>query len=148
MVDHPGGVIIIPILQDPNGEDKYILVRQYRYPVRKPLWEFPAGKLDAEETPLECAKRELDEETGYGGGSWEKQLDLFTSPGYSNETLTIFVAKGIEPLNPENRAERPEGEFIVSDSFTLAQIVEMVRKEKIRDGKTLAGLFILNTNGD
>lgn len=139
---HPGGVVIVPRIDCSQG-DKYLLVKQYRYPAEDSLWEFPAGKLDPGETPLECAKRELKEETGYGGGEWEKKLDLFTSPGYSDEVLTIFTASGVEPLTPEENLEGPDEEFVFSESFTSSRLIEMAREEKLRDGKTLAGLFFL-----
>lgn len=142
VVSHPGGVVIVPRIDCPQ-EDKYLLVKQYRYPAEDSLWEFPAGKLDPGETPLECAKRELQEETGYGGGKWEKKLDLFTSPGYSDEVLTLFVVSGVEPLTTEERPEGPDEEFVFSESFASSRLIEMAREEKLKDGKTLAGMFFL-----
>jgi ADP-ribose pyrophosphatase len=142
VVHHPGGVVVLPVVVEKN-EDKVVLVRQYREPVGEPLWELPAGTLEEGETVEECARRELIEETGYGRGNLEKKVDLFTSPGYSDEVLSLYLAKDIEKLKPSENIESPADENLVTKTFSVKKLVEMASRGEIRDGKTLAGLFFL-----
>lgn len=142
VVHHPGGVVILPVLTGDRG-DEVILVRQYREPAGKLLWELPAGTLEEGETQKECARRELIEETNYRPSKLEKKVDLFTSPGYSDEILTLFLATGLEKLAPSEGLESPEDENLIVESFTGEELIEMARKGQVTDGKTLAGLFFL-----
>lgn len=150
VVNHPGGVVILPVIEDKlSGEKQVILVKQYRQPIKKAIWELPAGKIEDGEYPLDCAKRELNEETGFGAGTWKREIDLFTSPGYSSEILSLFVATEIEQLNPEDRYTAPEEELLIYKIFSISKILEMVHCGTIRDGKTLAGLlFMIMDNYD
>ncbi|MEF8917461.1 MAG: NUDIX hydrolase [Candidatus Bipolaricaulota bacterium] len=142
VVHHPGGVVILPVLSGDQGEE-VLLVRQYREPAGKPLWELPAGTLEEGETEKECARRELIEETKYSSSNLEKKVELFTSPGYTDEILTLYLATGLEKLGPSEEVETPEDENLIVESFPTEELIEMARKGKITDGKTLAGLFFL-----
>ncbi len=95
IVEHPGAVAIIPILSD----GRILLVRQYRYAVGKELLEIPAGTMEAGESPQECAKRELSEETGYEAERIMELTRFYTAPGYSSELIHIFVARGLKPCH-------------------------------------------------
>jgi len=129
LVLHPGAVAILPIL--PDG--KILLVRQYRHAVGKELLEIPAGKLDLPgESPDECAARELAEETGYEASEWEELLTFYTSPGFTNETITLFCARRLREVGS------PIAEEITGvKRVTPNRLLEMIRSGEIIDGKTI-----------
>ncbi|MBS3812889.1 NUDIX hydrolase [Candidatus Bipolaricaulota bacterium] len=141
VVHHPGGVVIIPVREADEGYG-VVLVKQYRYPAGKALWELPAGTLEEGETSKDCARRELIEETLYRPTSLKRVTDLYTSPGYSDESLTLYLARGLKRVD-EKKVDRPEEENLVARSFDLNEVLEKARNGEIRDGKTLAGLFFL-----
>ena len=142
VVHHPGGVVILPVIEGEKGRE-LILVRQYREPTGESLWELPAGTLEEGESALECARRELVEETRYRPAELEKKVDLFTSPGYSDEVLSLYLARELEKLSEKEATESPEGENLISKSFPVEEVFSRAREGKITDGKTLAGLFFL-----
>ncbi|MEF8798407.1 MAG: NUDIX hydrolase [Candidatus Bipolaricaulota bacterium] len=142
VVHHPGGVVILPILNGDQGEE-ILLVKQYREPAGEALWELPAGTLEEGESQRECALRELMEETRYRPAELEKKVNLFTSPGYSDEILTLYQATGLEKISDSEAVESPEGENLTAKSFPVQEIITKAREGKITDGKTLAGLFFL-----
>ncbi|MBS3739958.1 NUDIX hydrolase [Candidatus Bipolaricaulota bacterium] len=142
VVHHPGGVVILPILNGDQGEE-ILLVKQYREPAGEALWELPAGTLEEGESQRECALRELMEETRYRPAGLEKKVNLFTSPGYSDEILTLYQATGLEKISDSEVVESPEGENLTAKSFPVQEIITKAREGKITDGKTLAGLFFL-----
>ncbi len=131
---HPGGAVVIPVKD--NG--KLILVKQFRYPLQKWLIEFPAGKLDANEDPLICARRELEEETGYKAKKFEKLGEILTAPGYCTEILHIYKATELTPGNI-NREEGEHGMEILE--LSLKQIEEMILNGEITDAKTIVGIY-------
>jgi len=147
VVHHPGGVVIMPVLsstkEEEVGEEEVLMVKQYREPAGQTLWEFPAGTLEEGESSRECARRELIEETGYRPASLEKRVDLFTSPGYSNEVLTLYLAKELEKIKHSEEIRSPEDENLVVERFEVGDLIKLADKGRIRDGKTLAGLFFL-----
>ncbi|MFW6104817.1 MAG: NUDIX domain-containing protein, partial [Candidatus Bipolaricaulota bacterium] len=104
VVHHPGGVVILPILNGDQGEE-ILLVKQYREPAGEALWELPAGTLEEGESQRECARRELMEETRYRPAELEKKVNLFTSPGYSNEILALYRATGLEKISDSEAVE-------------------------------------------
>ncbi len=136
---HPGGAVVIPIKDD----GKIILVKQFRYPLQKTLIELPAGKLDANEDPLNCAVRELEEETGYKANHFEKLGSIYTAPGYCTEILHIYKAIGLVPGN-HNREEGEQGMELLE--LSLDEIKEKIISGEINDAKTIAGIFYLINN--
>jgi len=130
LIKHPGAVAIIMVTDD----KKIVLVEQYRKPMEKPLVEIPAGKLDEGEEPLACAMREMEEETGYECESMDKLISLYTSPGFADEIIHIYVAKGLK--KKENAKGLDEDEFVDLMEVTLEEALELVKEERIQDAKT------------
>ncbi|MBI4051060.1 MAG: NUDIX hydrolase [Elusimicrobia bacterium] len=133
-LDHPGAVSAIPFL---NAET-VVLVRQYRYPVRKVTYEIPAGKLHSiHENPIACLTRELKEETGYTAAKISPLISYWPTPAFSNEILHIFVAEGLKPgpCCPD------EDEFLSTSCVPYRKALEWVLQGKIRDSKTVIALL-------
>ena len=133
VMEHPGGVTIIPV--DEHGV--VTCVRQYRYPMGRHLLEVPAGKLERGEDPLECAVRELSEETGLTA---EKFIDLgriYPSPGYSAEILYLYLALGLHP----GEMHLDEGEFLDVEQHTLEELTEQIMRGELCDAKTVAAVL-------
>jgi ADP-ribose pyrophosphatase len=135
IVRHPGAVAIVPIL--PDG--RIVLVRQYRYAAGKPLLEIPAGTLEEGEDPLECARRELREETGYEASELMALLRCYMAPGYSDEVIHFFEARGLRSvgMSPE------EDESIEVEVYEIGEISRMVEENIIEDAKTIIGIRCL-----
>jgi len=133
VVLHPGGVVAVPVLDD----GRLLLIRQFRYPLQQYILEFPAGKLDSNQSPLDTIKRELEEETGYRAESWSHECSFYTSPGISNEILHLYLARGLTPLG--QRLE--EGEHITVAIHSLDQCLLKIRSGEISDGKTVLGVL-------
>lgn len=128
---HPGAACILA-LPDPHS---LILVRQYRHAVGEELWEIPAGKLDPGETPLQCAKRELLEETGFEATTWQQCFRFLSSPGFSNEWLTLFAARSLTHV-----ASRRMDEIPTCRAFPIDQAWQMVLSGEISDAKTVLAI--------
>ena len=133
IVHHRGSAVMLAV----DERKRILLVRQYRLPARRYLWELPAGRLDEGETPLQTAKRELREETGYRAKQWKKLVMFYPSPGYVAESMTIFVATDLT----EGKAEPMEDERIETRWFTAPEIEDGIRTGKIIDAKTMIGFF-------
>jgi len=133
VVVHPGSVVVLPVF--PNGE--ILLVRQYRHSVGCFLWELVAGRIDPGETPLQGAKRELAEETGYTARRFRKLMDVFPTPGFLSEHMVVFACDGLKA----GRARPEEDERIEIRRFTLRQIEQMMRSGRLRDTKTIAAVL-------
>jgi ADP-ribose pyrophosphatase len=136
VLEHPGCVVIIPRTRD----GKYILVRQYRFPLEKHLWEFPAGGREPGETISHAATRELMEEIEMRPGKLEKLLEFYPTPGVSGEKMHVFLACGLKPAV----AQKDEDEDFELGTFSLSEIGRMIDRGEIVDGKTLIGFFYLN----
>lgn len=132
IVDHPPSVTILP-----KNEEQIILIRQKRRSIGKTLIELPAGTLEPRETPLECAKRELKEETGYCAQQWKKIFATYPTPGYSTEYMHFYVAEQLEKLE----ADREFGEEISVYPVTVSNIREMINTQQVQDQKTLLAFF-------
>ena len=135
-IRHPGAVVILPILEDGS----VLLERQFRYPHDKVFIEFPAGKIDPGEASLDCAKRELLEETGYTADEWHFVTTIHNAIAYSDEHLDLFLARGLQ----EGEAQLDEGEFLDTFTATVPELLEMVRRGEITDVKTVIGSFWLD----
>lgn len=134
MIDHPGAVLIVPFI----SSRKVVLVRQYRPTFKRYLYEFPCGTLDPGESPLTCARRELAEETGYGGRQFRKLGEIYPAPGYTNEIIHLYTARELHPQT----AECDDDEIITVRLLSRAQIQDMVAQHKIKDAKTICALAL------
>jgi ADP-ribose pyrophosphatase len=132
---HPGAVMVIPLLDD----GQVVLERQYRHPVGQVLIEFPAGKLDPGEDPQACARRELQEETGYSAREWARAGVLHPVISYSTEFIEIWFARGLTA--GERRLD--QGEFLDVFSATPRQLQDWCREGRVTDAKTLTGALWL-----
>lgn len=131
VLEHPGCVVIIPR----TAAGKYILVRQYRFPLEKHLWEFPAGGKEPGESFPAAAKRELREEIGMNPRGLKKLLAFYPTPGVSGERMHVFLAWDLHP----QEAEKDEDEDFEVRPFSLREIKQMIARGRIVDGKTLIG---------
>lgn len=133
VITHPGSVVVLPVLPD----KRILLIRQYRYATRQFLWELVAGRIDNNETPQRGAARELIEETGYRAKKLRVFLDVFPTPGFLEERMYILLAEGLTP----GKAEPEEDERISCKAFTRKEAEQMIRRNTIRDAKSVAGLL-------
>lgn len=134
VVLHPGAVAILPLLAD----GRVLLVRQYRHPIGRELLEIPAGKLDVPgESPQECAARELREETGYEAAEWKELFTFYTSPGFTNEAITLFRASGLKEVGSPASGEIAGIEIVAGGA-----IPAMIGAGEITDGKTILALLV------
>ncbi len=138
VVRHSGSVVIM-VVDDSRGEPRVLLVRQYRYAANDVLWELPAGRIDPGEDELQAARRELVEETGYRASEWQRALFFYSSPGFLDETMAIYVARGLR----RGRARPEEDEVIGKRFFPVSAALKMIDRGAIRDGKTIAGVLWL-----
>ena len=134
VVRHAGSAVMLAI----DKKKRILLVRQYRLPADKYLWELPAGRLDPGEKPLQAAKRELAEETGYKARKWTKLVSFYASPGFVAERMNIFQATDLI----EGEATPMEDERIETRWFKPKEIKRMIEEGKIEDAKTMVGFFL------
>ena len=138
MVRHPGAAAVIPFLSDPMGDDPQILLlKQYRYAADGYLYEIPAGRLDDGEDPIECARRELKEETGCTADRVEPLFMMYTTPGFTDERIHLFMASGLT----QGQSGREKDEFIEVETVPLSRALSMVQAGDIPDGKTALALL-------
>ncbi len=134
VIDHPGAVAVVAV----NDAGEMLLVRQYRHALGAWLLELPAGRLEADEDPLEAAKRELEEETGYAASSWELLKEVIPAPGFCSEVIYIFLAQGLRSVEGGGLAADDDEEIEVAWST-----FEAVLSGELRDAKTLLGAALL-----
>ena len=139
-IRHPGAVAIVPLFDD----GRVLLERQFRYPHRREFIELPAGKLEPGEPHLDTAKRELLEETGYRALEWTRLGVIHTSIAYTDESIELFLAR---KLTKEADATLDAGEFVDTLIVGFDAAIDMVRKGRITDGKSVAGLLWVKTFG-
>ena len=135
VVRHPGAVAIVPILDD----GRVALIRQFRYATGKTLLEIPAGTLEQGEPPLECAARELREETGYEAKEFEPLLSCFMVPGYSDEVIHFFVARGLSVVGDDPEID----EEITLELYSQEEVRRMIEENVIEDAKTIVGILYM-----
>lgn len=132
IIKHPGAVAVLAI-----KDDRMLVVEQYRKPLEKSQVEIPAGKLDPGEEPLEAAKRELEEETGFKAGSIQHICSFYTSPGFANEILHLYVAEDLT----KGEVRLDEDEFLECESITLEQAKQYILEQRISDAKTITAVY-------
>ena len=135
-VVHPGAVVVVPLLEGPDGQMRIVLERQYRYPIGQTMVELPAGKLDAGETPLRCGQRELLEETGYQAREWARAGQMHLAIAYSTEVIHIYFARGLS----QGERQLDPGEFLEVFTATPQDLMAWCREGLVTDAKTLSCL--------
>ena len=139
VVRHAGSAVMMAV----DEKKRILLVRQYRLPAEGYLWELPAGRLDPGEKPLQAAKRELVEETGYRARTWTKLASFLASPGYVQERMTIYLATDLTA----GEATPMDDEQIESRWFTAPEVERMIAAGKIADAKTMIGFLTWRRRG-
>jgi len=148
VIRHSGSIVVLavddlavdgPAKGAPKAEPRVLLERQYRHAAQSMMWELPAGRIDDGETSLTAAKRELLEETGYSARQWKRILHFYVSPGFLDETMTIYLARGLQA----GEAQPEPDEKIATRFFTLSEAKRMALNGRIRDAKTISGILWL-----
>ncbi len=138
MIRHPGASAIVPFLSDPAGQDpQVLLIHQYRYAAEGYLYEIPAGRLNPGEAPRDCALRELKEETGCTAGHVEHLFTMYTTPGFTDEKIHLFMATQLVAGETKHEAD----EFLELQPMLLSRALQMVEAGEIQDSKTALGLL-------
>ena len=137
MIRHPGASAVVPVLGEPGDDPEVLLIRQYRYAADQFLYEIPAGRLDPGESPADCARRELQEETGYSAERVEHVFTMYTTPGFTDEKIHLFVATGLVA----GQAHREADEFLELVPTRLSRALSMVEQGEIQDAKTALALL-------
>ena len=133
-IQHPGAAAMVPML----NYQEVVLIKQYRHAIRKFIWEIPAGTLDPNESPINCARRELIEEIGYSATDWHRLGTITPLPGCSDERIHIFLALDLKPA----QQELDDDEMINVHKMDLSEAMQMILAGEISDGKTISGLFL------
>ena len=142
VIRHSGSIVILAVDDSSASEPCILLERQYRHAAQSMMWELPAGRIDEGESPLAAARRELLEETGFTASQWKKILHFYVSPGFLDETMTIYLARGLKAGVAQPEAD----ERIVTRFFPLSAAKNMALNGSIRDAKTICGIFWLSEN--
>lgn len=138
MIRHPGASAVVPFLSDPQGGDPQVLmIRQYRYAAEGYLLEIPAGRLNPGEDPRVCALRELKEETGCSAEQMDHLFTMYTTPGFTDEKIHLFMATGLVSGDTKHEAD----EFLDLEPMLLSRALELVEAGEIKDAKTALGLL-------
>lgn len=137
---HKGGAVaIVPI----KADGRVVMVRQYRIAVDEELLEIPAGLMDSGEEPLETAKRELKEETGYTAQTWTHMTEFYPTAGFCNEYIHIFMAEGLTP----GETCFDETENLEIEEYSMQELFDMIKTGELHDGKTVAGIALAKVMG-
>lgn len=139
MIRHPGASAIVPFLSDPAGPDpQLLLIRQYRYAADGVMYEIPAGRLDPGEAPIDCARRELKEETGCVAERFVPLTTMYTTPGFTDEKIHLFAAIGLT----RGESRREADEFIEVVTVPVSEALAMIQRGEINDAKTALGILM------
>ena len=140
MLRHPGAAAVVPFLDDPQGADpRIVMLRQYRYATGGYFWEIPAGRRDKGEEPEATARRELEEETGYRCGKLERLTEVWTTPGFTDEVIHLYLASDLEVGNAALEAD----EFVELHVLKWSDAMAMVRDGTLTDAKSLIALLYI-----
>jgi ADP-ribose pyrophosphatase len=138
IIRHSGASAVVPFLSDAAGEDpQLLLIKQYRYAANGYLYEIPAGRLDPGEDPAACARRELREETGCSAESVEFLYTMYSTPGFTDERIHLFMASRLTTGDTTHESD----EFLTVEAFPLSHALEMIRDGLIQDAKTALGIL-------
>ena len=133
-IEHPGAAAIVPLI----APGDVLLIKQYRHALKQYIWEIPAGTLNPDEPVMECARRELIEETGYAAGVWQKLGEITPVPGYSDERVHLFLASELTAARQELDAD----ELLAVHRMPLAQAFDMITRADIQDAKSICALLL------
>ncbi len=140
MIRHPGASAVLPFLDDPGDPDpRVVLIRQFRHAADGFIYEIPAGRLDPGEAPETCARRELEEETGFQAGQLDHLTTVFTTPGFIDEKIHLYLAATLT----RGQHQREADEFMEVCELRWKQVMEMIRTGEIVDGKTLTAILFV-----
>jgi ADP-ribose pyrophosphatase len=140
MIRHPGASAIVPFLSEPTGEDpQVLLIRQYRYAANGYVYEIPAGRLDPGETPEQCARRELEEETGCRAQRIERLTGIYATPGFTDEFIHLYAAFGLS----SGQAHRDADEFLEVKTLPMSEVLAMISRGEIKDAKSIVALLFV-----
>lgn len=142
MIRHSGAAAVVPFLDDPRSADpEVVLIRQFRHAADGYLWEIPAGRLEPGEPPEACARRELEEEAGLSARELHPLTTIYTTPGFTDERIHLFYGVGL--LTGEPRRERDE--FMEVHRLRWSQVLDLIARREVQDGKTLVALLFVET---
>jgi len=142
MVRHPGASAVVPFLDDPGGADpRVLLIRQFRHAADAVIWEIPAGTLQPGESPETCATRELAEEAGVSARRLERLTTIFTTPGFTDERIHLYLASGLRTVPTQRDAD----EFMEVETVRWSEVGRMIRRGEVADAKSLVALMYVQT---
>lgn len=140
MLRHPGASAVVPFIDHPRDQDpRVLLIRQFRHAAEAFIWEVPAGRLDPGESPEACAHRELEEETGMRARTIERLTTIYTTPGFTDERIHLFLARDLET----GTAGREPDEFMEMQMVRWSEVGRLIQAGAIQDGKTLTALMFV-----
>lgn len=143
MIRHSGASAVVPLFPDAAAGPEVLLLRQFRHAADGPIWEVPAGRLEPGESPEDCARRELAEEAGFRAGRLDRLTTIFTTPGFTDERIHLFVARDLVATEHHREVD----EFIETHRMPLERALEMVRSGEVSDGKTAISLLFFSQFG-
>jgi ADP-ribose pyrophosphatase len=140
MIRHPGASAVVPFVSDPRGADpEVLLIRQFRHAAERYVWEIPAGRLEPGEPPEACARRELEEEAGVTAGELRRLTTIYTTPGFTDERIHLFLASSLG----EGTERREADEFLEVHRMPWSRVLRLIEEGEVEDGKTLVALMFV-----
>jgi len=140
MIRHPGASAVVPFVNDPRGADpEVLLIRQFRHAAERYVWEIPAGRLEPGEAPEACARRELEEEAGVTAGELRRLTTIYTTPGFTDERIHLFLASSLGGGTERREAD----EFLEVHPMPWSRVLRLIEQGEVEDGKTLVALMFV-----